>query len=389
MAKAPGKFESIEDTAAGTSAQCIAAGRGRGAAPRNIALAGLFACAFPAGASAQSLTNLPQFTANPQSQSVFDSAASGAFDLGSTFLNRLGNQATYGFNAAARINPGGGGAPDSNEAPPRLRSWFETYAMRSRQDADGLFVGDRRRTVGGIAGASGNLGRGVMLGASVDHSRTKIDVPLAAQSATLDMTQLGVNLAYENGPWTAALAVVRGFGAINSERLDGATFAIGKYDARLTGVLGEVSYYQGFGQSRIVPKAALEWLGIETDAFTEAGGTLPVSVSGQSATRTRLYLGAEVGHYWIVNQLILDLSGYGKFVDNIQQDTGSVNVAFANGTGTPISVQGLSESRYGFNTGATLSLSFTQTARAYLSYDGKYRDGFQSHTGTAGLDVRW
>lgn len=343
-----------------------------------------------APASAQSITLPPPPPNTPvmSYDNTFVSIPAGTFDVGSNFLRHLGNQATYGFHAASRANPNGGGAPAA-DAYPKWRTWIEGYATRSRQDAQGLFVGDRRRTTGGIAGLSATVWEGVTFGVSVDQSRTMIDVPLAAQSATLDMTQVGFNAAFERGPWTAALAVVRGFADIDARRLDGATFAMANYDARLTGALGEISYYHGIGQARIVPKASLEYLQIRTDAFAETGGTNPVVGSGQSASRTRLYLGAEVGHYWIVERTIFDLSAYGKFVDNLHQDAGAINVAFASGVGAPITVQGVTESRHGVNTGATFSVSFSQMVRAYLAYDGKFREGFASHTGTAGLDIRW
>lgn len=352
-----------------------------------LAGAGLL-CAGHETASAQSLVIAPPPPPPPTFGSNYQSAPGGAFDLGSTFLNRIGNQATYGFNAAQRANPEGGGAPGA-DGYPKWRTWLEGYATHSRQGAQGFFAGDKRRAVGGIAGLSVTPMQGVTVGVSVDQSHTKIDIPLSVQSATMNMTQLGLNVAFERGAWTAAFAVIRGFADIDAQRLDGATLATASYDARLTGGLAEISYYHGMGQARIVPKAAIEYLSIRSDPFSEIGGTNPVTASGQTASRTRLYLGAEVGHYWIVDQKIIDLSAYGKFVDNLQQNVGSVNVAYTSGIGTPVTMQGIAESQYGFNTGATLSVSFTQSIRAYLAYDGKFREDFSSHTGTAGLDIRW
>ena len=43
--------------------------------------------------------------------------------------------------------------------------------------------------------------------------------------------------------------------------------------------------------------------------------------------RTRVLVGAEIGHYWILDQKILDLSAYGKFVDNVSQNFSSVAVS--------------------------------------------------------------
>jgi uncharacterized protein with beta-barrel porin domain len=176
-------------------------------------------------------------------------------NLGSSFLERLGNQASNGFNRMSRNNPGGGGAPEAAEAP-RFRTWFEGYGISARNDAIGDFVGDRRKIFGGVAGFGARLAPGVNVGFSVDQSHTDIDVPLALQSATIDLTQFGFNASVDKGPWTWAIAVVHGFGRINSSRDTGLGLATAGYNARLDGALSELSYYLDKDQSRLVPKRA-------------------------------------------------------------------------------------------------------------------------------------
>jgi outer membrane autotransporter protein len=116
------------------------------------------------------------------------------------------------------------------------------------------------------------------------------------------------------------------------------------------------------------------------------GGLDPVSVSGATLERARILLGAEVGHYWIVDQKILDVSAYGKFVDNFEQNLSQVAVTLGPES---IMVQGIGESRYGADAGAALSVSLTNTVRLYLNYDGKFRSNLQSHQATAGVEVKW
>ncbi len=79
------------------------------------------------------------------------SAGAAVTNLGSNFLERLGNQATSGFGSALRNNPGGGGASEATEGP-RFRTWGEAYGISARTGAQGVFVGDRRQTWGGVAG---------------------------------------------------------------------------------------------------------------------------------------------------------------------------------------------------------------------------------------------
>ena len=247
-------------------------------------------------------------------------------NLGSNFLERLGNQSSNGFNRLQRTNPGGGGASESTEAP-RYRTWFEGYGNSTKNGAIGDFVGDRRTTWGGVAGIGARVAPGINLGFSVDQSRSAIDIPLALQSATIDLTQLGFTASVDSGPWTWATAAVHGFGNINSRRDTGLGLATAGYNARLDGVLSEISYYWTRDQGRVVPKAAFEYVRARTGSLQEIGGLDPVFATSATVQRARLLIGAEVGHYWIFDQKILDLSAYGKFVDNVVQNFSDITVS--------------------------------------------------------------
>ena len=306
-------------------------------------------------------------------------------NLGSNFLERLGNQATNGFVRSQRTDPGGGGASQATEAPP-LRTWGELYGITATTGPQADYFGDKRRTLGGVAGIGAHIAPGVNVGFSVDQSRTTVDVPLALQSARLDLTQLGFNASVDRGPWTWAIALVHGFGNVGSSRDTGGGFAGAHYGAQIDGALTELDYYWSQGQSRIVPKLGLEYVHASTGAFQETGGLDPLTVSGATMERSRLLAGAEIGHYWIFDRKILDLSGYGKFVDNFSQQFSSVLVSLGPES---ITVTGIGESQYGADAGASASLSITDRARLYLNYDGKFRSNLTSHQGTMGLEVRW
>ena len=152
------------------------------------------------------------------------SSGAAVADLGSSFLERLGNQATGGFNRNSRTNPGGGGASEAAQGP-QFRAWGEAYGISATTGPLGFYVGDHRQTWGGVAGIGARVAPGVNVGFSVDQSRTAIDVPLAFQSASLDLTQLGFNASVDKGPWTWAVALVHGFGTVNSNRDTGHGFA--------------------------------------------------------------------------------------------------------------------------------------------------------------------
>jgi uncharacterized protein with beta-barrel porin domain len=368
------------------SSRTMETGTGRWLA---TALAMSFLLIVAAGSSVQAQTPRPTPTPipSPVPTTINSDLSAGAAvaNLGSNFLERLGDQASGGFGRASRSNPGGGGASEATEAP-RFRTWGEVYGISARTGPQGEFVGDRRQTLGGVAGLGARIAPGVNVGFSVDQSRTAIDVPLALQSATLDLTQLGFTASVDRGPWTWAVALVHGFGKINSSRDTGFGTASAGYNGQISGALTELGYYWTMDQSRIVPKAALEYVRASTGSFQEVGGLNPVMASGATLERSRILLGTEIGRYWIVDQKVFDLSAYGKFVDNFEQNFNSFTVSLG---AQSISVQGIGESRYGADAGASASLSLSNTARLYLNYDGKFRAALQSHQGMAGVELRW
>jgi uncharacterized protein with beta-barrel porin domain len=72
--------------------------------------------------------------------------------------------------------------------------------------------------------------------------------------------------------------------------------------------------------------------------------------------------------------------------DVCSSDLSSITVSLG---AQSITVQGIGESRYGADAGASASLSLSNAARLYVNYDGKFRAALQSHQGTLGIELKW
>ena len=132
-------------------------------------------------------------------------------------------------------------------------------------------------------GVGARLWPGVNVGFSVDQSHTEVDIPLALQSAAIDLTQLGFTASVDKGPWSWALALVHGLGNIGSSRDTG--LGRGSYGNRVDGALSEIGHYWNLQQSRIVPKVDLEYVRATTGTLQEMGGLDPVTTSGTTLAR--------------------------------------------------------------------------------------------------------
>ena len=307
-------------------------------------------------------------------------------NLGSNFLERLGNQSSNGFNRLQRTNPGRRRRlrEHGSAALPDLVRRLREFQRRTARSAISSAIAARP---GAASPASARAWRRASISASPStRAARRSTFRWRCNRRTIDLTQLGFTASVDSGPWTWASAVVHGFGNINSRRDTGFGIATAGYNARLDGVLSEISYYWTRDQGRIVPKAAFEYVRARTGSLQEIGGLDPVMATSATVQRGRLLIGAEVGHYWIFDGKIFDLSGYGKFVDNVVQNFSDITVSLGVQS---ITFQGIGESRYGADAGASASLSLTNTARLYVNYDAKFRAAMQSHQGTLGLELKW
>jgi uncharacterized protein with beta-barrel porin domain len=290
------------------------------------------------------------------------------------------------FDAYAKASAG-----DAHAAVQRYRGWLEGYGSAARNDAQNAFTGDYRRTFGGIAGIGAAITPDVNIGFSVDQARTDVDVTAQPQHSRMDVTQLGLLLSANSGPWTFGVAGVYGFGRTRSSRLDAIGESTASYGMDMYGVIGEASYYwsnQGF---RLVPKAGVDWTRVKVDPYSEVGGGVPVAASEQVTERARVYGALEAGYRKDAGAQIYDVSVYGKFIEIVSQDVGDLVVsptAAAPGF-VPGVIPGLVDARFELATGAAFNVRLSSVMQLYAGYNGRFRHGYDSHAGTLGMEVRW
>jgi hypothetical protein len=344
------------------------------------------------------------------------SVISGAFDLATRFLRRLGDESDLdGPDGLAN----GAGAPlafaPSNvrdDLPPQLLAyaamptkapaaapaapasrylaWAEGYGVWSRTAAQGTTPGDERRAAGVAGGFGYRVTPNLRLGFGVDQGRQSIALDAVSESANIDLTQVGAHAAFRSGGFVANAAAIYGFGDVGASRnLPGIT-ATAAYDVKLWGVLGEAGYRLRYGNWRVVPKLGLDWIRVETSAFTETG-TFALTAGDHATDRTRIWGGLEFGQRFSPAPASwLDLSAYGRVVGVVSGQGGPLlPVAFAAAPGVPLTIQGASENDIGFDAGARAALAITANAVVYAAYDGRFRDGYEAHAASGGIKVKW
>ena len=188
------------------------------------------------------------------------SAGSTVANLGSNFLERLGQQATYGFGSALRNNPGGGGASEATDAPRFRMLGRDSTESRRRTARRAISPATSVRPGAALPGSARRIAPGVNVGVSVDQSHTAIDVPLALQSAgarshPVRLQRLGRQGAVDLGGRAGPRLRKDQFGPRHRLRLRHRRLRR-PYRRRVD----RAQLLLELDQSRIVPKAAFEYV---------------------------------------------------------------------------------------------------------------------------------
>jgi len=166
------------------------------------------------------------------------------------FLERLGQQASYGFGSALRKNPGGGAPPRHRRAV--FRSWGEAYGISSTTNAQGDFAADHRQTWVAWPGSRARHARRQCrdsgtkaIPQSTFHWRCSPRGSISPRSGVTLRSTRARGHGVRGGPWIRKDQFQPGTPVSRRQR---------RLRRHIDGGLTELSYYWSMDQSRIVPK---------------------------------------------------------------------------------------------------------------------------------------
>jgi outer membrane autotransporter protein len=155
------------------------------------------------------------------------------------------------------------------------------------------------------------------------------------------------------------------------------------YDARTSQVFAEAGHVLPLGRAAIEPFAGVAWVGIESDGFTEAGGTAALRGSAGSAETFASTLGlrgrVEIG--------ALSLKGKVAWQHDFDADPSRAILAFDTAPGTRFTVTGVTgdEDVGVIELGAETRLA--GAARLSLVYSGRIGARSEDHGARATLSL--
>lgn len=176
--------------------------------------------------------------------------------------------------------------------------WTRLYGSFARADGDGNAAAYDWNQSGVLAGFDGNVTDRWLVGAAAGYGRGDFDVDGRASSADVDTVSVAAYAAWRGEPLRVSFGGLYSWHGIDTDRAiafnDFGERATADYDARSAMLFGEVGYPVALPVGRIEPFANLAYARLDSDSWTEDGGSAALSGDGETYEGVSGTLGARL-----------------------------------------------------------------------------------------------
>ena len=276
-----------------------------------------------------------------------------------------------------------------NRAAAPLSAWAEGYGFKSSSDTDGNARALTFSGHGGLLGFDRAFGGHALTG--VYAGASSLDGTLAGRSddAAVSAFQLGAYARHESDAFEATGVLGWASDSFDVSRrlhfagLDRNTRA--KYAGHGLAAYGELGTRVDAGAWQLWPTAGVQYARLQSDAFTETGGSaLNLGGSAGQADSVLASLGLRLTRP--AGPLVPELRA--RWMRELRTaNTRALTAQLEGAPGSPFTVLGTDPGRDFAVLGAGLTYHLGATNRAFVSYDAQLNGHQSTHTGEAGLSI--
>jgi len=274
--------------------------------------------------------------------------------------------------------------------------WMRGTGTFGAVEGDGNAAGADYRMGGVAAGADTWLTPVLLAGIAFDYAAMEADFDDDRGSASVSSYALGLYARYaENG---LRLDGKLGYGLLDSATSRRVVVGADEYDAkgdfdggRFTAAL-EAGYDLAVAGTTLRPIAALGYMRLDEDGFTETGADIyNLAVDDRTTESLKSGLGVELSRSFSFAERAdgLTLTARALWQHEFLDDKAAIDAAFADFAGSSFGVEGVSVAR----DSAVLGLGLTARASADLSlftrYDTRLNPDQVDHAASAGIRLGW
>jgi outer membrane autotransporter protein len=266
---------------------------------------------------------------------------------------------------------------DLGEASGKPGLWAQAYGAQTDLDGDGNAADLGYDSAGLFAGMDGEFGNAWQAGALIGYSRASFDVDARSSSGSADSFHLA---AYGGGEWGGlGLRAGAAYAWHDIETARAIVFqayadsAAAAYDSHTAQAFGEVSYALQAGAATFEPTAALAYVDVGTDGFTENGGDAVLSSSGASADTTYSTLGVRARTPFHIGGLKAQASAFLGWQHAFGDTVPTIDLAFAGSN--PFGIAGVPIAEDAALVDLGLDIRAGASSKLGIAYSGQFGDG--------------
>lgn len=276
------------------------------------------------------------------------------------------------------------GNPDGAVWAQSFGSWGSTTAR------DGL-AGLDRDTGGFFIGADALVAGDWRVGALGGFSRTNFDLDADRGTGSSDNYHVGLYGGHQGANWGLKLGAAYSWHAIETSRVvifpNSAEGLTADYSGATVQAFGEVDYRIQMAKTAFEPFLNLAYVNLDTDGFSEAGGTAALTSQGGDMSTTFNTLGLRASAKVDLAGVSATLRGMVGWQHAFGDVTPQVTMAFAGVDGFTTTGLPIAEDAFVVDAGFDIGLSARSSLG--LTYGGQFADGIQDQSASAKLTIRF
>ncbi|MBY5569586.1 autotransporter domain-containing protein [Rhizobium leguminosarum] len=271
------------------------------------------------------------------------------------------------------------------------RAWTSAYGNISWLNGDGNASSARTARGGALYGVDwmiDDISAGVFAG----FGQSSFEISDLGSTANVDSVHLGLYAAQRSGNFEIKLGASNSWYDIETRRniaFPGfSDTQTASYHGNTDQVFSEASYDFRLSQSMIVtPFGRLDYGISHRDSFEEGGGAASLSGESEREDMFASTVGLRAHRQTVIADKTVTTGFDVAWRRALDQNTPLSHLTFENGGS--FTVKGVQNSSHSVVAGGSVAFQLASDASLALSYRGEFGDGFNRHSGSARLDVRF
>jgi outer membrane autotransporter protein len=297
----------------------------------------------------------------------------------STVANAVSSRMSGGFNSSSSTTKG----MSSGDSKSGLAVWAQGLANHTKLENHGSVKGFKGDTNGIALGIEAIYTDEITLGLSYAYGNS--DIEGYGRDTDIDSNTLVLYGEYKPSSSNLFVNGMLSYGISSyKERKDVAdTIVKADYDANIIALQSLVGYALNYNTINVTPTAGLRYVSVNTEDYTD---TADQRVSSDKVDVFTGLVGVRFDkRFKVSNTLVLTPEVKLGVQHDFKNDNGSSTVTLANGSSYVVMGDKLEKTLFEVGTG--LGVDINNEWNVSVSYEGKFKDNYQDHTGL--LNVRY